>query len=117
MALKPSRYLLIGKHLYRDASGAQVKIGYATRAARIFAINPAIATKLADGDLPTVPAAELERLSGLRAIVDAAEDELDSVIDSYRAGSADPGVRAFTIMPTSYCNMACEYCGQEHFKS
>jgi uncharacterized protein len=117
MALTPSRYLLIGKRLYRDASGAQVRIGYATRAAKIFGINPGIAAKLADGDLAALPPAELERLSGLRAIVDAAEDELDSVIASYRTGSADPGARAFTIMPTSYCNMACDYCGQEHFKS
>lgn len=117
MTLIPSRYLLIGKGLYRDASGAQVKIGYATRTAKIFAIDPDLAARLAGGDVAQMPAAELDRLRDLRAVVDSAENELDAVLSSYRSGSADPGPRMFTIMPTSYCNMACEYCGQEHFKS
>src|SRR5262249_54701972 len=82
-----------------------------------FAIGPDLAARLASGDVAQMPAAELDRLRDLRVVVDSAEDELEAVLGFYRSGSADPRSRMFTIMPTSYCNMACEYCGQEHFKS
>jgi uncharacterized protein len=117
VTLKPSRYLLIGKQLYRQPSGTPVRFGYSTRLARLFTLDPGVAAKLSDGDLSQLDAAEIDRLKGLKAVVDSGEDELGEVLGSYREGSADPGVRVFTIMPTSYCNMACDYCGQEHFKS
>src|SRR5579875_1486950 len=117
MTLTRSRYLLISEQTYREPSGTTVRLGYSTRVAKMFPLAPDVATKLSGGDLGQIDAAELDRLVGLKAVVDAGEDELGQVLGSYRDGSADPGVRVFTIMPTSYCNMACDYCGQEHFKS
>jgi uncharacterized protein len=117
VTLVRSRYLLIGEQIYREPSGAPVRLGYATRVAKLFALDPDVAAKLSDGDLDQIDTRELDRLVGLKAVVDEAEDELAEVLGTYREGSADPGVRVFTIMPTSYCNMACDYCGQEHFKS
>lgn len=117
MTLRPSRYLLIGRQQYRTPAGTEVRLGYATRLARLITLEPEVAAQLADGHVTGIPSAELDRLRDLLAVVDDSEDELGSVLGDFLAGSADPGVRAFTIMPTSYCNMACDYCGQEHFKS
>lgn len=117
MTMTRSRYLLISEQTYRQPSGVPVKLGYSTRIAKLFPLAPEVAAQLAGGDLTQLEPAELDRLTSLKAVVDTREDELAEVLGSYRAGSADPGVRVFTIMPTSYCNMACDYCGQEHFKS
>jgi uncharacterized protein len=115
--LTRSRYLLIGNQQYLTPAGKKVKLGYSTRMARFFTMDPAVAASLASGDVAALAESELSRLAGLKAVVDDAEDELDSILHDYRVGSDDPGARVFTIMPTSYCNMACDYCGQEHFKS
>lgn len=117
MTLTPSRYVLISDRLYRKTPGSPVRFGYSTRVARFFTMEPDVAAKLSGGDLTGIAGPELDRLLGLKAVVEDTENELLSVLGSYRAGSADPGSRSFTIMPTSYCNMACDYCGQEHFKS
>ena len=112
-----SRYLLLGEHPYRDARGEQVWFGYATRTASLVRLDPGSAEALRRGDLSSLDPAERERLAGLRAIVDPAEDELASVTGGLREGSDDRRVRSVTVMPTSYCNMACSYCGQEHYKA
>ncbi|WP_037607086.1 radical SAM/SPASM domain-containing protein [Streptacidiphilus rugosus] len=112
-----SRYLLLGEHPYRDVGGGEVWFGYATRSASLVRLDPRSAAALRSGDLAGLDRAELARLAGLRAVVDRTEDELGSVTGGLRTTSDDRRARSVTVMPTSYCNMACSYCGQEHFKA
>jgi uncharacterized protein len=116
MTLVRSRYLLLGSRPYVDAEGRTARLAYSTRRAALFTLDPDTAARLADGDIESIDPEQRRRLADLTAVVDDAEDELGAVLGDYRAGSADPGRRAFTIMPTAYCNMACDYCGQEHVK-
>ncbi len=109
-----SRYLLLSDARYRDGSGRSARLAYSARRAMLFAIDPDTASALDSGDLSGVTPRHLSVLAELKAIVPEAEDELAEVLAGLRAGSDDPGVRVFTIMPTSWCNMACDYCGQEH---
>jgi uncharacterized protein len=112
-----SRYLLIGDGLYRNAAGRTVRVAYSARDAALLLLDPEDAEKLTGDGAGTIAEERLRRLIGRRAVVDAAEDELGAVLGGYRAGSASPASRTITVMPTSYCNMACSYCGQEHFKA
>lgn len=46
-------------------------------------------------------------------------DEIAELVDRALArvddpAQPDPGVRTFTFLPTSRCNMGCAYCGQRH---
>ncbi|HWH01950.1 MAG TPA: radical SAM protein [Pilimelia sp.] len=116
MTLTRSRYLLLGRRPYRDPAGRRVRMAYSARRATLFALDESTADALGRGAFDVMDAAQLARLRSLAAVVDAGEDELADVLRRYREGSADPGVRGFTIMPTAYCNMACDYCGQEHVK-
>ncbi|MFI7275050.1 radical SAM protein [Streptomyces sp. NPDC049879] len=115
-----SRYLLLGERRYHDRAGRTVRMAYSARSAALFALDDATAGRLAGGDSGAIAAIGPELLAELaarHAVVDTAEDELASVLGAYREGSDAPGSRKITIMPTSYCNMACDYCGQEHFKA
>lgn len=112
-----SRYLLVSPHAYRGPDGRTIRMAYATRQARLFPVDEDTAAALSSGDLARIEAPQLARLRSLQAVVDRDEDELAEVLGGYRSGSTDPGARGFTIMPTSYCNMACDYCGQEHYKA
>jgi uncharacterized protein len=116
-ALKRSRYVLISDQTYRNEAGRVVKFVYATRRASLFSMDAALADRFERGDLAGLGQERLRHLERLEAVVPEDQDELGAVLGALRAGSADPGARGFTIMPTSYCNMACDYCGQEHYKS
>ncbi|WP_117212194.1 radical SAM/SPASM domain-containing protein [Allorhizocola rhizosphaerae] len=109
-----SRYLLLSDAFYRDRSGRVARLAYSARRATLFAVDPGTASALDDGDLTRVAPHQLATLAELEAVVPDGEDELREVLASLRAGSDDAGVRVFTLMPTSWCNMACSYCGQEH---
>jgi uncharacterized protein len=112
-----SRYLLLSDRLYQDATGRVARLAYSTRRATLFAVDALTGDALDRNDLASIEDNQRVRLSALDAVVPGDEDELARVLETMRAGSDDPSVRGFTIMPTAYCNMACSYCGQEHFKS
>ncbi|WP_405582855.1 radical SAM protein [Streptomyces sp. NBC_01190] len=116
-ALVRSRYLLLGASPYRDAGGVEAWFGFVTRTASLVRFGRTAHDALRTGDLSGLEPAELERLAGLGVLVDREENELAAVTGRLRAGSARRQTRAVTIMPTSYCNMACDYCGQEHRKA
>lgn len=115
--LVPSRYLLLGEAPYRDRQGTLTWFGYATRTASLVPLDGTSMAALRSGDVSGLDPAERGRLAGLGVLVDPAEDELAAVTGGLRAGSDQRRARSVTIMPTSYCNMACSYCGQEHFKA
>lgn len=112
-----SRYLLLSDGLYQDGAGRVARLAYSTRRATLFAVDARTGQALEQGDLDSIEAQQLARLAALEAVVPVEEDELSRVLEVMRTGSDDPARRSFTIMPTAYCNMACSYCGQEHFKS
>lgn len=109
-----SRYLLLSEALYRDGTGRAARLAYSARRAKLFAVDPATGSALDGGDLSGVAQRQLTALAELKAVVPEDEDELADVLAGLRAGSDDSAARVFTLMPTSWCNMACSYCGQEH---
>ncbi len=112
MGFVRSRYLLLSDKVYRDRSGRRTGLAYSARNAALFAVDEVTAGRLRAGQAPDLP-----QLAQLGAIVPDGEDELAAVLRGLREGSADPAQRGFTVVVTSYCNMACGYCGQEHHRS
>jgi uncharacterized protein len=115
--MRRSQYLMMGSQVYTDAAGRRVKIAYSARKAKFVVLGAGTAQKLTEDRIGEIAPAELHRLVTLNAIVPDAADELSGVLGGLRAGSADPARRGFSILATSYCNMACDYCGQEHYKA
>jgi len=119
--LVTSRYAIISNNTYRRGEGPPFRYVYAARQARLIKVDPVTADAVREGALANLPAATLERLAELDIVADRSgapgDSELEAVLDQYRIGSTSADQRRFTIMPTSYCNMGCSYCGQEHTKS
>lgn len=116
-ALARSRYLVLSENTYARADGTRVRLGYLSRTAKFFTLDSSSADRLEAGEIAAISPATLRELQRIGAVVEAGRDELDEALSALRAGSDSLANRAFTIMPTAYCNMGCAYCGQEHYKS
>jgi uncharacterized protein len=116
MTLVRSRYLILGDQTYVKGAD-RVRMAYSARLAKLFPVDLDTAALLAGGDIGSIAAERLVELRAAKAVVDSGENELGEVLANYRLGSVDPTIRTLAIMPTSYCNMSCSYCGQEHFKA
>ncbi|WP_424210947.1 radical SAM protein [Streptomyces sp. BI20] len=109
-----SRYLVLSEREYADDTGVRVRLAYSTRTARVVAVDPAAARALAAGDPSALAPAWTAPLRAAELLVPAGQDELTAVLDRNRRASADRSAVHIALLPTSYCNMGCAYCGQEH---
>ncbi|MEV4411022.1 radical SAM protein [Catellatospora sp. NPDC049609] len=113
-ALVPSRYLAFGQRTYRHTSGRPVRAVYHTATATALLLDTATVDALRGAAaLDTVDPGSLGQLERLGLLVADGTDEAGAVIAAGRA-AADGRNRQFVIMPTAYCNMGCDYCGQQH---
>lgn len=117
MSLVKSRYLVVSDNVYQRPSGDPVRLVYATRRASLLSVDAATADALADNRIDEISPPRQRELARQGVLVDAGTDELAEVLGDFRDGSDSQRQRRFTIMPTSYCNMGCDYCGQVHYKS
>jgi uncharacterized protein len=117
VTLTASKYLLVSQQRYQDAAGRRVRLAYSARRPEVLVLGEETAARIESRAFDDIPAAELSRLLDSRAVVPAGEDELADVMAALRAGSTDPGWRDYCIFPTSFCNMECSYCGQEHVRT
>lgn len=113
---KVSRYLVISDRAYSDENGRLVRLLFATRTASQLFVPPRIADALQEGRAEAVPPSMVTLLRDMEILVPADEDELTSILSRNSAAQEDPSTVNFILLPTSYCNMGCEYCGQQHLR-
>lgn len=109
-----SRFLVIGSTRFSAQDGELARIIYATRTASTLAVDEATAVALSKSDAASVSGGAKAELRACQALVPADEDELGAVLARNRSAAADPSLLRYALLPTSYCNMACSYCGQSH---
>src|SRR5918912_3700303 len=114
MTERVSRYLVVSDQVYEDEAGERLRIAYATRTATTLAIDEENARALQAGRLDEIPDHVLAELREAEAIVPQTGDELTDVVQRQRTAAADPSTVRYVLLPTSYCNMGCSYCGQAH---
>ena len=116
MAERISRYFVASDHVYQDDDGGRVQLVYATRTARLLFVIPPVADALRAGRLDGISPGMLARLREAQIVVPDGQDELTEILDRNRAAARDRSLVQFILLPTSYCNMGCTYCGQEHVR-
>lgn len=109
-----SRYLVLSDSTYTDGTGVRVRLAYSTRTATVVAVDAPTAQALEAGDAAAMTPAWRAVLRGTEALVPAGEQELTAVLDRNRRASGDRSAVQIALLPTSYCNMGCAYCGQQH---
>ncbi|KAB8194182.1 radical SAM protein [Nonomuraea phyllanthi] len=116
MTEKTGRYFVVSDRTYTDDSGIQVRLVYATRTARLLFVIPQVADALRAGRLDVMSPGMLATLREAQVVVPAEQDELAEVLERDRSAARDRSQVDFILLPTSYCNMGCTYCGQEHVR-
>jgi uncharacterized protein len=109
-----STYVRISEHSYLAPNGEPVRLLYATRTASLVCIPEAAADQLAEGALSELDTDLLDNLRRIEAVVDDDLTEREVVLNRQRTLSRRTDRRRFVLLPTTYCNMGCAYCGQEH---
>ncbi len=114
--MKLSRYTLLSPERFRDSGGVPYRCGYVSRSGALFHLRDADADLLEQDRISELDSSLVRELGEIGAVVAEGVDELAETIGRFRAGSSGRRLRRFVILPTSYCNMGCAYCGQEHVK-
>lgn len=114
MPEKISRYVVVSDRVYGDDEGIRVRVLYATRTAQTLFVLPRVAAAVEAGRVDAIPPSSLEHLRRAQVVVPEEEDELEAVLERNRAAARDDSSPSFILLPSSYCNMGCTYCGQEH---
>jgi uncharacterized protein len=114
---KVSRYLVISDAAYADESGVRMRFAYATRTASLMVVDLATAAALQAGDPDGTDPGRRAELRQARVIVPAGDDEMAMVLERNKRAARDRSAVHISLLPTSYCNMSCAYCGQEHSRS
>lgn len=111
--MRASKYAVLSTNTYRDDKGLW-RFLYITRTASLVKISRRVARAWSDQDWSEIPDEVVAELREAGAIVPSEEDETASVLRDARVGARDVGVAKVALLPTSYCNMGCSYCGQQH---
>lgn len=111
---KVSRYVVASRQTYRHSTGVRVRLVYATRTAALTAVDPETARAIEAGDLEAIHPRWLAALRRARVVVPAEDDERAMVLARNNAAAHDRSAVHIALLPTSYCNMGCAYCGQQH---
>ncbi|WP_329581768.1 radical SAM protein [Kitasatospora sp. NBC_01250] len=114
MGQKVSRYVAFSDHTYRDSDGDAWQLLYATRTGLVLPVMAEVVGLLREGDLAALADEVREGLTAAQALVDEQSDELSDLLAERRAAAADRSKLTYALLPTSYCNMGCTYCGQAH---
>lgn len=114
----PSPYLCIGTEEFENTRGKRVVPVFRTSDAKMLTVSTSLANLLKRESFTAeeLSSAQREALLGARLVCtdpqEARKIQYDHISDTVDAVSA----RTFVLFPTSYCNMGCAYCGQEHLK-
>jgi uncharacterized protein len=73
------------------------------------------APKGSEDDVP-IPSDVMEKLRDAALVCEDDGPLRQKIYRDMAAAAADPRDPIFVVLPSSYCNMGCAYCGQEHVK-
>lgn len=115
MSDRITQYIVASDHIYAGKDGEPVRLLFATRSASTLMVDADTASALMRGDTTRIRPELREALRDAEVLVDdGGPGELPWVLKRNRAAAADARVLRYVLVPTSFCNMDCAYCGQVH---
>ncbi|GAA2995305.1 radical SAM/SPASM domain-containing protein [Actinokineospora diospyrosa] len=113
--MRISQFLVPSDSVLLDAGGTAVRVVLQSATGQVYVLADEVLRAVVDcpEDLDTATAAQLAE-AGI--LVDDDADEFAEVVAENIRASRDTRKRTFVLMPSSYCNMGCGYCGQKHVK-
>jgi uncharacterized protein len=114
--LKCSRYVVFSP-LFLTVKGDLRQIAFSTLSGAWYALDSTSAAALSSGDLASLPQPLVTQFMEDKLLVLKTENEIANLLaqDSKKDASSDDYI--LTLMPSSFCQMRCSYCGQSHGKT
>lgn len=87
---------------------------YSTRTSNTILLNAEIHTKILKHNWLKINNKLLDMLINEKIVVRQNENELDDVLNNFKANIDKRKILSFTIQPSANCQLGCTYCGQTH---
>jgi uncharacterized protein len=117
MDYKLSYYTIFTDPFDADNTGLMRKqIAFSTRTGQVLVISEKTCDDILDERWHNLSAETLQQLTDLKFIVPTGEDELSGIINENKQSIEQESMLYYVIQPTAYCQLGCDYCGQEHKK-
>lgn len=111
-----SRYIVLTDLIDGDTSADPSRLLYSTRTGRTVTIKDRTLQAIRRGDFAEIADKHLIKLIHAEVIVRQDEDEFAEVLRRNVLALGDSRILDVTVMPTSNCQLGCNYCGQVHSK-
>lgn len=114
--LVPSPYVFVASRTYATREGAMVRLVFDSLQAKTYRLPDYLGNLLADFERLSGQAsdADMKLLSSKGLVCSDPQRLREEAYQRMEAAASDEGSRVFVLLPTSFCNMGCEYCGQVH---
>lgn len=115
--LKLSHYVVASDRGYIDRNGDVVRLLYGTRQSKVVPVREDVLRDLQTGSDHSVDENMRNALRTLDILVpheQSSVSELAEVVARNKEASAALSTPHIALLPASYCNMECAYCGQEN---
>jgi len=111
-----SPYLFISPDVYENEDGKKRVPIFDSFNARVLTVSEPLADSFRVGDLSPIDPAALHSFEEAGLVTQPAIDLRDDVYSNMDQAAADAKSPTFVLLPASYCNMGCDYCGQVHVR-
>lgn len=114
MAEHVSKYVRVSDRRYALSDGTTVRMLYASRTGSMVCVPERVGDQVANGDVIEIDVDTLAGLREIEAVVMDSIEERNVVLARQKEASSQRHSLRYVLLPTTYCNMGCSYCGQEH---
>lgn len=87
---------------------------FASRSSNLLVLKQKYYQQILDQQFDELPDILMEELLKIQAVVPFEENELQTIIQENKDVIASRRNLHYVILPTAYCQLGCDYCGQEH---
>lgn len=113
---KYSEHIFVSEGVYFKNGSLPIKLIYSGRSGELVAIRYNDIKLITDKKIPPLESKLFNSLHKAEIIIDNKENDLDAIIERNQKFIQNPNYLNFVILPSSFCNMGCSYCGQAHSK-
>ena len=118
MKYKLSHYIIFTDPFKETSNEIEIEkqIAFSTRSRQSLLLSKNVCEKIQNSDFDNLEPEVYEELIKHNFIVPEDENELYGIIKDNKQNIEDESSLYFVIQPTAYCQLGCDYCGQEHVK-
>lgn len=118
ISYKISHYTIFTDPFETDNLGINRKqVAFSTRTSKALLLSEKICQDLQSQQWDLILPEIMNQLTEFKFVVPEDENELNIIIDENRNAIEDAQMLYYVIQPTAFCQLGCDYCGQDHKKN